>query len=96
MKVYGRDIYPEGSQPARFNEDSKPEDEPSMTNTLFRSKEFEGATMNRHGTVIDRSGRLASLEFTNWIRDEAAKAGWHLVQSENRDEGLVYQPPVKK
>lgn len=60
---------------------------------LFHSIEFCEVTMNRYGTVIDKGGRLASLELTNYVYDEARRAGWALVQSVNRDEGMIWKAP---
>jgi hypothetical protein len=61
--------------------------------SLFHSLEFCEVTMNRFGTVIDKGGRLASLELTNYVYDEARRNGWGLVDSNDRDIGMVWQSP---
>jgi hypothetical protein len=60
--------------------------------SLFHSVEFCKVTMNRFGTVIDKDGRLASLELQGYIIEEAERAGWYL-EYWNKDVGSVWQPP---
>ena len=59
----------------------------------FHSAEFSGRTMSRYGVVLDAAGQLCTQQVSQWVMDEAVRAGWRLVQSNHRDEGMVWAQP---
>ena len=61
--------------------------------TLFHSKEVHGVKMNQFGVVLREDSSLASIALRDFVWREARAAGWTLVPSENRDEGLVWTAP---
>ena len=60
--------------------------------TLFHSKLWQGFTLNRFGVVLEPRSFPASPNMRGLVQQEALAAGWKIVQSENRDEGMIYEP----